>query len=227
MMNELNHINFDEWLFNYFEGKLDAAQQQQFITFVNSDPSLKESLELMDVPQVSADNVEVPKGLEQKFMKAKWYAQPLGKATIFIAAAAAVITSIFVFNSKDAVEQKLPVPTELTPTNNGSSPIEAKQEIRSEHGSEAREYHQDKIHPHSLLEKEVNKMNELNSLPKPNVKDTLAAPIDMNPKSNTANKPIVEEKLVDPVTNQTTAPKNKDKELLREHNPDELDKPLQ
>ncbi len=101
MMKELNHINFDEWLFSYFEGTLNAEEKQRFVDFVNANPSLKESMDLMDVSFVSAVNVEVPKGLEKQFMKVKWYAKPWSKGLMLTAGVGIVVAAIVLFQQKE------------------------------------------------------------------------------------------------------------------------------
>jgi hypothetical protein len=103
MMKELNHINFDEWLFSYFEGTLNAEEKQRFTDFINANPSLKENMDLMDVSFVSAVNVEVPKGLEKQFMKIKWYAKPWAKGLMLTAGVGIVVAGIMLFKQKEEV----------------------------------------------------------------------------------------------------------------------------
>ena len=100
MMKELNHINFDEWLLSYFDGALSPAETKHFMEFVNQNPSLKESLDLMDVSLVSATNIEVPKGLEKHFMKMKWYAQPWVKAVLIASGVSIALTALLLLNKE-------------------------------------------------------------------------------------------------------------------------------
>ncbi|MCX6183147.1 MAG: hypothetical protein NT150_14630 [Bacteroidetes bacterium] len=104
MMKELNHINFDEWLLAYFEGTLSAEEKQQLMTFVNENPSLKEGFDLMEVPLVSATNIEVPSGLEKQFIRKKWYAKPSSKLLMITAGAAIVAAGILLLKNQNSEE---------------------------------------------------------------------------------------------------------------------------
>lgn len=106
MIKEITPYNFDEILFEYFEGTLSDAEKKNFLDFVEKNPSYKKDLELWEQSFVATDNIEVPEGLEELYLKKEsFWKSSGGKIAIGIGIAAAITTSALLMNKGETEEK--------------------------------------------------------------------------------------------------------------------------
>ncbi|MFZ9847256.1 MAG: hypothetical protein ACO3EE_03770 [Flavobacteriales bacterium] len=109
MMQEITPYNFDEFLFEYFEGTLNEVDKKKFLAFIEQIPSYKKDMELWGQSIVASDNIDVPEGLENLFTrKESFWKSSKGKWTMGVVAVGIIAGSVALYNLKET--------TSTTPT---------------------------------------------------------------------------------------------------------------
>jgi hypothetical protein len=99
MMQEITPYNFDEFLFEYFEGTLNEVDKKKFLDFVEQNPSYKKDMELWEQSTVANDNIDVPEGLEKLFTrKDSFWKSSKGKWTLGASVAVAILIGTVLLN---------------------------------------------------------------------------------------------------------------------------------
>lgn len=122
MIKEVTPYNFDEVLFEYFEGTLNESEKQMFLEFVGKNPSYQKDLDLWEQSFAADDNIEVPEGLENSFLRKEgFWESKKGKITGAAGAvgAVAVISAAVILNNQDEKTDAVPVNSN---NNQGTSP---------------------------------------------------------------------------------------------------------
>lgn len=117
-MSEITKYNFDEWLFDYFEGSLSAADQQLLKNFVAKNADFQKEFALWQKTYVAKDNVEVPENIEASFTKPS-DSKSSSRRIIFIALLFIVLAALVLlfFNIKKG-EKKIPLENKVSTVKN-------------------------------------------------------------------------------------------------------------
>jgi hypothetical protein len=239
MIKEITSYNFDEILFEYFEGTLNDAEKKNFLDFIEKNPSYQKDFELWGQSMVASDNIEVPEGLEDLFTKKEsFWKSSKGKISLFTIAAAMISAVVIVASSaddkidaKEVQEQKtnllspeaelntnttpsqLPVIEDNTRSNQFSQP-QKRESIKSE-----RQTTETIVLPNIFTENDVQSKSEpiiieqkLDTLPNNGVSKAV---VDVNTKT------VIEQEKV----KSTVQPTNKNPKFDVELNNDKLGKP--
>ncbi|MFM7023291.1 MAG: hypothetical protein ACKOXB_09950 [Flavobacteriales bacterium] len=107
MTREISTYNFDEWLFDYFEGTLNAAEKERFNDFVAQNPELQKELLLWEKSQVASDNIEVPKEIEEELKRpVVFWTTPKILAAVVLALL--IFAALYFFNAGEEDNKILP-----------------------------------------------------------------------------------------------------------------------
>lgn len=123
MIKEITPYNFDEILFEYFEGTLSETEKKNFLDFVEKNPSYKKDLELWEQSFVATDNIEVPEGLEELYLKKEsFWKSNRGKIIIGAGIAATIAVSAALMNNAEKEEKEVkPTMINLNATQDSTS----------------------------------------------------------------------------------------------------------
>jgi len=120
MIEEVTPYNFDEILFEYFEGTLNDVEKQKFLAFVEQNPSYKKDLDLWEQSFAASDNIEVPQGLENTFLKKEgFWESKKGKITVAAGAVgtvAAISAAILLNKEEKPIENIVPKTEQIDPS---------------------------------------------------------------------------------------------------------------
>ena len=229
-MKNITIENFDEWLFEYFEGELSNSDKTRLEDFVAKNPAYQEDFDLWGKSFTEANNIEVPIGIEKKFMRKNIFFNEAKAKLFWGASVLLIIVTVFVFSQQKQTEQKngeqnLPAKKATTfgPSPKIYSNIKKQETLEITTNTTIKEVSQK-----SKLATEVNTDNELKkmeNLPEKNVK--LSEVNNQNPIQESSpvfehqnTKPLKEEGVENttPITNDKFEKKRKKpKNMIEPH----------